>query len=84
MPDYLISQTSRKVVLCIFEGVITTYTEPDNYENTYHRPVCSGKKTMTYYLSGVAALAAGLEQKHLEAEYLLRRERKAKWEYSSR
>lgn len=33
MPNYLISQTPRKVVLRNFEGVITTYTEPEHYEN---------------------------------------------------
>ena len=31
MPNYVISQTPHKVVLRNFEGVITTYTEPDRY-----------------------------------------------------
>ena len=32
MPNYVISQTPHKVILRNFEGVITTYTEPDHYE----------------------------------------------------
>jgi len=31
MPDYTISQGNKRVVLRNFEGVITTYEEPDNY-----------------------------------------------------
>lgn len=30
-PNYLISQSANKVVLRNFEGVITTYPEPENY-----------------------------------------------------
>ncbi len=32
MPNYLISWSANKVVLRNYEGVITTYTMPDNYE----------------------------------------------------
>lgn len=32
MPNYLISWSTNKVVLRNYEGVITTYTGPDNYE----------------------------------------------------
>ncbi len=32
MPNYLISCTTNKVVLRNYEGVITTYTEPDSYK----------------------------------------------------
>ncbi len=32
MPNYLISWTTNKVVLRNYEGVITTYKEPDSYE----------------------------------------------------
>ena len=31
MPNYLISQNGKRVVLRNYEGVITTYTEPDGY-----------------------------------------------------
>lgn len=35
MPNYLISWSTNKVVLRNYEGVITTYKEPDNYESKY-------------------------------------------------
>ncbi|MFV0423166.1 lysine 2,3-aminomutase [Oleidesulfovibrio sp.] len=35
MPNYAISQGVNKVILRNYEGVITTYTEPDSYEATY-------------------------------------------------
>ena len=79
MPNYIISQTPRKVVLRNFEGVLTTYTEPENYSNECHCPVCKGKIKPLNPLTGVAELASGIEQKHLEPDKLLRRERKAMW-----
>ncbi len=33
MPNYIISWSTNKVVLRNYEGVITTYKEPDNYES---------------------------------------------------
>jgi lysine 2,3-aminomutase len=35
MPNYLISWSTNKVVLRNYEGVISTYKEPDSYEPTY-------------------------------------------------
>ena len=35
MPNYLISWSTNKVVLRNYEGVITTYKEPDSYEPTF-------------------------------------------------
>ena len=35
MPNYLISWSTNKVVLRNYEGVITTYREPDSYEPTF-------------------------------------------------
>ncbi len=35
MPNYLISWSTNKVVLRNYEGVITTYKEPDCYERTF-------------------------------------------------
>lgn len=68
MPNYVISQTPHKVILRNFEGVITTYTEPDHYEENCHCEVCKGKKTVK--LVGVAGLERGqqmsLEPKELE------------------
>lgn len=57
MPNYVLSQTPRKVILRNFEGVITTYTEPEHYESKCNCPVCRGEKENT--LSGVAALLQG-------------------------
>ncbi|MCK4269925.1 MAG: lysine 2,3-aminomutase [Methanogenium sp.] len=35
MPSYIISWSSNKVILRNYEGVITTYTEPDDYKAIY-------------------------------------------------
>ena len=35
MPNYIISWSTNKVVLRNYEGVITTYNEPDHYENIF-------------------------------------------------
>ena len=75
MPTYVISQTPRKVILRNFEGVITTYTEPEHYDNKCNCPVCTGKETPRIPKTGVAGLAQGIEQKYLEPTKLLRRDR---------
>jgi lysine 2,3-aminomutase len=35
MPNYLISWSTNKVILRNYEGVITSYKEPDSYEAVY-------------------------------------------------
>ena len=75
MPSYMVSQTPRKVILRNFEGVITTYTEPDHYENKCHCDVCTGKVPAPRPRTGVASLAEGVEQKYMEPIQLLRRDR---------
>lgn len=35
MPNYVISSSTNKVILRNFEGIITSYQEPDNYEHNY-------------------------------------------------
>lgn len=57
MPNYVISQTPHKVILRNFEGVITTYTEPDTYVETCQCEVCRGEKKVD--LVGVAGLERG-------------------------
>lgn len=57
MPTYIISQSPRKIVLRNFEGVITTYTEPDRYEERCNCPVCRGEREEK--LIGVAGLEQG-------------------------
>lgn len=44
MPNYLISQTSGRVVLRNYEGVITTYSEPGEYRGECHCDVCEGRR----------------------------------------
>ena len=75
MPDYLISQSPNHVVLRNFEGVITTYKEPDEYKNECNCPVCRGEEKVE--LIGVASLLAG-QQMTLEPVGLLRNRRKHK------
>lgn len=71
-PNYLISQTQNRVVLRNYEGVITTYTEPETYVPDCKCDVCTGKKEAK--LEGVSALLAG-EQMAIEPAKLARKER---------
>lgn len=68
MPTYLISQSPGKVVLRNFEGVITTYSEPQEYKNECHCPDCESSK----HREGVASLLEG-DQLSLEPEGLARK-----------
>jgi lysine 2,3-aminomutase len=68
MPTYIISQAPGKVVMRNFEGVITTYTEPDNYKNECHCDDCTSTE------EGVAALLRG-DKLSLEPEGLTRKKR---------
>ncbi len=72
MPQYLISQSKKKVILRNFEGVITTYTEPEYVEEPCSCEACTGKKKDE--LSGVAGLLAG-NALNLEPTEMLRKER---------
>jgi lysine 2,3-aminomutase len=73
MPNYLISQSPGKVVLRNYEGVITTYTEPDNYVNQCHCPDCLKNEAV----EGVSALLKG-QKLSIEPEHLIRKERSHK------
>ncbi len=68
MPNYVISQTPHKVILRNFEGVITTYTEPEHYTESCQCEYCRGEKEKK--LVGVAGLERGqgisLEPKELD------------------
>jgi lysine 2,3-aminomutase len=66
MPNYLVSQAPGKVVLRNYEGVITTYSEPMNYDTN-----CEIKKDTLY---GVSGLLAG-DRLALEPDHLQRKER---------
>lgn len=68
MPQYVISQSPDKVVLRNYEGVITTYAEPEPYKSECHCEECS--KETPKKLAGVAGLHQGnrisIELKSLE------------------
>jgi lysine 2,3-aminomutase len=59
MPNYVISQTPRKTILRNFEGVITTYTEPEHYEEDCHCEECRKAKEARFEPVGVAGLEQG-------------------------
>jgi len=68
MPQYLISQSADKVVLRNYEGVITTYAEPEPYKSACQCDECTSEKP--HKLAGVAGLHQGnrvsIELKSLE------------------
>ncbi len=43
MPQYIVSQSPGRVVLRNFEGVITTYYEPENYKETCECEYCKSR-----------------------------------------
>lgn len=73
MPQYVISQSPTKVVLRNYEGIITTYTEPQMVEEPCNCPTCRGEREAR--ITGVAELLQGPEVKALEPSYLERRHR---------
>ncbi|MEG0500409.1 MAG: lysine 2,3-aminomutase, partial [Rikenellaceae bacterium] len=69
MPNYVISQTPGKVILRNFEGVITTYTEPEHYvQNDEISKPFMGKASH----EGIASLMKG-DQLCLEPSQLKRK-----------
>lgn len=68
MPNYVISQGPHKVILRNFEGVITTYSEPDDYQD------CQCEECKKYRTQGVASLING-QILALEPEDLERKKR---------
>ncbi|MBB6629953.1 lysine 2,3-aminomutase [Clostridium algidicarnis] len=73
MPNYVISQSPNKVILRNFEGVITTYTEPESYVDTCNCDVCKNEKS-NEKLIGIAGLVQG-NGISLEPEGLQRKKR---------
>ncbi len=73
MPNYLLSQGDRRLVLRNYEGVITTYTQPENvFSDCGHCHICDDERYKP--LDGVAKLLAG-EKLYLEPANLKRRRR---------
>jgi len=74
MPQYMVSQSDRTVVLRNYEGVLTTYHEPEDVDSD----VDDSEYRAKYKLSGVAKLLDG-KQINLEPTELERRERIMRW-----
>ncbi len=73
MPNYVISQSPKRVVLRNYEGVITTYTEPENYKEQCD---CEDCRKVNARKEGVAQLLSGQELA-IEPKVLARHERNA-------
>lgn len=74
MPNYLLSQSDRRLVLRNYEGVITTYTQPDNVFSDCGRcKICDDEEYTP--LDGPARLLSG-EKLNLEPENLVRQRQK--------
>lgn len=73
MPNYVLSTSPSRTVLRNFEGVITTYTEPDEYNDVCHCEACRAATPR----EGVARLLSG-QQMAIEPKQLDRRERASK------
>lgn len=69
MPNYVISHAPGKIVLRNFEGVITTYSEPENYVSSCTCEDCQNKK-----LDGISGLLEG-NRVSMDPEHLKRKER---------
>ncbi len=67
-PNYVLSESPKRVILRNYEGVITTYTQPQDYKDECHCPTCQQQK------EGVAALLDG-KQLSLEPKDLSRNKR---------
>ncbi len=62
MPQYLISWSTNKVVLRNYEGVITTYKEPDSYEPYYCDRKCESCDLQLKLDDAVEADPIGIQQ----------------------
>lgn len=62
MPNYLISWSTNKVVLRNYEGVITTYKEPDSYEPTFCDRNCAECDLQLNFEDAEQSKAIGVQQ----------------------
>lgn len=60
-PNYLISLSTNKVVLRNYEGVITTYQEPDSYKQKFCNRKCDGCDLQLMLEDGEEADVTGIE-----------------------
>lgn len=61
-PNYLISLSTNKVVLRNYEGVITTYAEPDSYKAKFCDRKCESCDLQLNLEAGESSAATGIEQ----------------------
>ncbi|MDL2256687.1 lysine 2,3-aminomutase [Bacteroidales bacterium OttesenSCG-928-I14] len=71
-PTYMISESPSRVILRNYEGVVTTYTQPTDYEESCVCPQCEKENK-----EGVAALLSG-KYLSIEPKELSRNKRNAK------
>ena len=62
MPHYLISWSTNKVILRNYEGVITTYKEPDHYEQIFCDRNCVECKLQLHLDEAKEIFATGIEK----------------------
>jgi lysine 2,3-aminomutase len=62
MPNYLISWSTNKVVLRNYEGVITTYKEPDSYDPIFCDRQCDSCNLQLLLEDAVEHKATGIQQ----------------------
>lgn len=82
MPNYVVSQSSQKTILRNFEGVITSYPEPQNYQE-HDKENCEDCQAATGKSVGIASLMAD-ERINLEPKVLTREERRGDFERRKR
>ncbi len=76
MPNYVLSQSDRRVILRNYEGVITTYTQPEDiFSNCGRCDICGDMKYRP--MDGVATLLRG-DKMVLQPEGLIRTNRNGK------
>ncbi|MCK4268301.1 MAG: lysine 2,3-aminomutase, partial [Actinomycetia bacterium] len=62
MPNYLISWSTNKVVLRNYEGVITTYKEPDSYEPVFCDRNCASCELQLHLENADEHRVVGIEK----------------------
>ena len=68
MPNYVISQAPGKVVLRNYEGVITTYSEPEDYKFECNCKFCKENKECEGVVSLLEGKAMTIQPAHLARE----------------
>ena len=78
MPNYIVSMAPNRMVVRNYEGVITTYTTPDEYKDECQCPDCkAARENEAKHREGVARLLRG-DQLALEPQDLERHKRNTK------